>query len=469
MEHEPELPDADLIADQVAYLRGIYDELAGLVAVAQGQRDGADKGERGKGYRKLNNPILGQTTPANGIDIADRAVLTIVNKDKATIAAGAEAAARLVLAIIEANRRRAFEENRQADAARNSASKLPAEYQYFFSEMEKRFVTRSMLDAMTQEEFDVLARLVQQKSDLPTHPTLKGLWNFCFRAGIVDHKVIGLTEDEKSAVLIAAQPDAAAGMAACAFFEEAAGRPLDLPPSLALALLKDMQAEQRSRGVRRTADQIVFDDYNKTTRIIRKALGLDDDQLDELMQARRDIFEQRFEDLERLRAADAARREIEVQAYMPAARELREQAASAAAARPQPDPITDEEDDDQHEAEDNADIIDPGAGDVIDPEANPSTPFDEGIDSSVVNTTLAEDRLRFETSQVRFEKLEDYAQATLLEASRFHRYAAQKAGVSLPGDGPVAASNMSPRPMNSPAGPPVSHRDRINALLKGKS
>ena len=220
MKQDTSTPVDELIADQTAQLASLYDGIAALIAVAKTRQRSTDKADAAKAYRELRNPIFAQTTPANSIDVANRAVLTILQRDKATITAGVEAGIRLLLALVEATRRSEYEESRQASIERDAASKLPIEHQYFFSELRRRDVTGSMLDALTQEEFDVLGQMIVQKNALPTHPTLKGMWNFTFRCGMVNHKVIGLTEDEKAAIIIASRPDAAAGMAAQAFFNE---------------------------------------------------------------------------------------------------------------------------------------------------------------------------------------------------------------------------------------------------------
>ena len=322
----------ELTAAEAARLVALYNTVAAQVAAARTQLRSPTKAEAAQAYRKLRNPLLAQTTPANGIDVADRAVLTILHRDRAAIIAGAEAAVRLELALLEANLRLEYEKGRQASVELDEVSKLPTEHQYFFGELRKRLVTGSMLDALTQEEFDVLGQLIVQKNDCPTHPNLKGLWNFTYRCGVVDHKVVGLTDDEKAAVLIASCPDAAAGMAAQAFFNEAAGRQLDLPMPLALALLTDMRAEHRSRGLRRTAEQIETVELNRTAKIIRTALGLDDNQVHELSEAWGDLFGRHFTNMERREAEADAQRLEEIRSFIPAAQALGMRDEQAAAA-----------------------------------------------------------------------------------------------------------------------------------------
>ena len=271
--------------------------------------------------------------------------------------------------------------------------------------------------------------------------------------------------------------DAAAGMAAQAFFDDAAGRKLDLPPALALALLADLRAEKRSRGLRRTADQLAADDYNRTNEIIRGALGLRDDQVAELLAARSDIFDRLFGEIERRRAEANAERRDEIAAYIPAAQTMLMREEQANAAHYVQGSLRDDDLERSEVAGADGGRSSLPAGDA----GGTTSGRDSGLedDQLLLNfaqqqAAMAKDRRAFASSEERIEKLEDVDRATLLLDYPYIRAAARRSGIAVPGDDPpseppimaTVVRDGEPRPAGAQ---PLSERERRSRYLKGLS
>ena len=244
--------------------------------------------------------------------------------------------------------------------------------------------------------------------------------------------------------------------------------------SLALALLADMRAEHRSRGLRRTAEHIETDELNRTAAIIRTALRLDGEQVHELFEAWSDLFGRHFTDMERRQAEADAQRLEEIRSFIPAARDLwvrDEQAAAAYRARRE---IVADDDADADDgatkgttpSTDGSELTASGGGD-------PSPHGEPPPDVAQQHSGMARDLIAFAASSERIEQIEDLERATQLHASRFLRDDARRSGIAMPGDNPPAATPPWPAAKPGHAAPsidyqPRSDRERRAASLKCK-
>ncbi|MGI8366189.1 hypothetical protein [Sphingomonas paucimobilis] len=132
------------------------------------------------------------------------------------------------------------------------------------------------LARLSKDDLSFVATFVREKLRDPRHQKQDGVGMAAFRAGHLELAVEGLTPDEEMAVLLAAGRISEADIAAKSAFEAAAGRPLQISPTLAGALSRAAE-RQRSDGVwpgaDRTVDHVEEKAFQQDLQSLAEALG----------------------------------------------------------------------------------------------------------------------------------------------------------------------------------------------------
>lgn len=132
------------------------------------------------------------------------------------------------------------------------------------------------LARLSKEDLAFVATFVREKMRDPRHRDQDGVAMTAFRAGHLELAVEGLNPDEETALLLAGGRVSDADIAAKRAFEAAAGRPLQISPTLAGALSRAAE-RQRSDGVwpgsDRTVDYVEEKAFQQDLQCLAEALG----------------------------------------------------------------------------------------------------------------------------------------------------------------------------------------------------
>jgi len=132
------------------------------------------------------------------------------------------------------------------------------------------------LARLSKDDLSFVATFVREKLRDPRHQSQDGVAMAAFRAGHLELAVEGLTPDEELALLLAAGKISEADIAAKSAFEAAAGRPLQISPTLAGALSRAAE-QQRAEGVwpgaNRTVDHVEEKAFRQDLQCLAEALG----------------------------------------------------------------------------------------------------------------------------------------------------------------------------------------------------
>lgn len=132
------------------------------------------------------------------------------------------------------------------------------------------------LRQLSNDDLAYLAAFVAEKARDPRHRKGGGHAMAAFRAGHLELAVEGLTADEQEAVLIAAGRISEADLEAKKAFEAAAGRPLDLAPTLAGSLARAAEvrrAEDFWPGTERTIDHAERQAFERDLQTLVEAMA----------------------------------------------------------------------------------------------------------------------------------------------------------------------------------------------------
>jgi hypothetical protein len=419
---EPETSLDSDIAAAVERCAEFAHMIAELIATTMTSRRSEDSALAAKAQRALASATFAQTTPERAITAAAKQVAMTVKKRGTALEEGVAATFDIFLAIIRLQALRDAEDVRLAEKSRDlGVAGIPIEAQRLVWKLLEQGVAPSMFDLLTAPELCVMARLLWEKNEDYKHRG-PGLWMAIWRSGVVDFPVKGLSADE--ALAVRAMSDDEEGLEARRFIEEVAGRKLDISPMLALQLVRNHRATEKSRGLRLTHAQIAGDDIDGDIEFIVDVLGLgerDRDHADEIWHR---IFGLRLAKFDQRRAEEAASRETRIEFYLPLARQVHAHRARKSEEWHARHPLQTEDDADEESTTgvDAFDAISAGAIDLdADGQANPK------------RSHMPEaDRLRYEEAIARVEDFQDREVAAQIADSEQYRTWLRRQGFDVP-------------------------------------
>ena len=149
-----------------------------------------------------------------------------------------------------------IDEIRKERAEVEAKPKLTAKESAALKALEEAGCPLWQLARLDKDDLSFVAAFVREKLRDPHHRDQDGVAMTAFRAGHLELAVKGLSSDEETALLLAEGRISDADVEAKAAFEAAAGRPLQISPTLAGALSRAAE-RQRAEGVWPGADRTV--------------------------------------------------------------------------------------------------------------------------------------------------------------------------------------------------------------------
>lgn len=420
MEPETSL-DTDLAA-AVARCAEFATFIAELTATAMTDRVSMDSSIAAKAQRALANAEFAQTTPARAIIAATKQVAMSLSKRRSELEAGIAAVVEIIVAKIRLQALLDAEDARLAEKAKGLADAgIPIEGQRLVRKLVKLGVLPSMFDLLTEQELPVMARLLWEKNEDYKHAG-PGLWMAIWRSGVVDFPVKGLSADE--ALAVRAMSDDEEGLEARRFIEEVAGRKLDISPMLALQLVRNHHASDKSRGLRLTRAQIGYDDIDGDIEFILDTLRLGETDREHADDIWHRVFEPRLARFERRRAEQAASHERLIEFYLPLARQFRAHRARKSEEWRARQPL---------QTEDDADAESTTGVDAYDPISVGSIDFNADGQANPKRSHMPEeDRLDYEGAIARDEDRRDREVAAWIAGSEQYRRRLRRQGFDVP-------------------------------------